>query len=46
MGILSGRLLQMVVGAIGLTVTAGTTLTVKVNGVPAHVGLAVLGVIV
>jgi hypothetical protein len=45
-GILRGTLLQIVVGAIGLTVTAGTTLTVIVNGVPAHVGLAVLGVMV
>ena len=46
MGILRGILLQIVVGAIGLTATAGTTLTVIVNGVPAHVGLAVLGVMV
>ena len=45
-GILRGRLLQIVVGAIGLTVTAGTTLTVIVKGVPAQVGLAVLGVMV
>lgn len=46
MGILRGTLLQIVVGAIGLTVTAGTTLTVIVNGVPAQVGLAVMGVMV
>lgn len=45
-GILRGTLLQIAVGAIGLTVTAGTTLTVIVNGVPAQVGLAVLGVMV
>jgi hypothetical protein len=46
MGILRGRLLQMVTGDIGLTVTAGTTLTDRVNGVPGHVGLEVLGVMV
>jgi hypothetical protein len=45
-GMLRGTVLQVVTGEIAFTVTAGTTLTVNVNGVPVQVGLDVLGVIV
>lgn len=46
MGMFRGMVLQVVTGEMAFTVTAGTTLTVNVNGVPVQLGLDVLGVMV
>ena len=46
MGMFNGTVLHVVTGEIGFTVTAGTTLTVSVNGVPTQFGFDVLGVMV
>lgn len=45
-GMFRGMVLQVVTGEMAFTVTAGTTLTVNVNGVPVQLGLDVLGVMV
>lgn len=46
MGMFRGMVLHVVTGDMAFTVTAGTILTVSVNGVPVQLGLDVLGVMV